>query len=140
VRGVFSDGFQTMLLSQASASAAFHDQTATGKLKAEMMPVTPSGCQVSYMRCWLAFGGDRQAVELAGYSLTCATVSLIGVFATSVPPVRGCGYNFDHRKGSRGFPRMPSGPSPKRGELVRLLGDEPSRQQARARPARHPQK
>jgi hypothetical protein len=96
-----------MLLSQASASAAFHDQTATGKLKAEMMPVTPSGCQVSYMRCWLAFGGDRQAVELAGYSLTCATVSLIGVFATSVPPVRGCGYNFDHRKGSRGFPRMP---------------------------------
>ena len=35
---------------QMSASAAFQDQTATGKLKAEMMPTTPSGCQVSIMR------------------------------------------------------------------------------------------
>jgi hypothetical protein len=43
--------FQTTLLPQTSASAAFHDQTATGKLKAEMMPVTPSGCQVSDTRC-----------------------------------------------------------------------------------------
>jgi hypothetical protein len=66
VRGVFSDGFQTMLLPQTSASAAFHDQTATGKLNAEMMPVTPSGCQVSRHAMFVAFGGDRQAVELAG--------------------------------------------------------------------------
>jgi hypothetical protein len=33
-----------------SASAAFHAHTATGKLKAEMTPTTPSGCQVSIMR------------------------------------------------------------------------------------------
>ena len=51
VSGAFSDGFQTMLLPQTSASAAFQDQTATGKLNAEMIPVTPSGCQVSIMRC-----------------------------------------------------------------------------------------
>lgn len=50
VSGVFSDGFQTMASPQTSASAAFHDHTATGKLKAEMMPTTPSGCQVSIMR------------------------------------------------------------------------------------------
>ena len=53
VSGVFSDGFQTQALPQTSASAAFHAQTATGKLKADMMPVTPSGCQVSIMR-WFA--------------------------------------------------------------------------------------
>ena len=35
VSGVFSDGFQTTALPQTSASAAFHDQTATGKLNAE---------------------------------------------------------------------------------------------------------
>ncbi|MCY1296511.1 hypothetical protein D9M70_459000 [compost metagenome] len=50
VSGVFSDGFQTTELPQTSASAVFHDQTATGKLKAEMTPTTPSGCQVSIMR------------------------------------------------------------------------------------------
>ncbi|MNT60518.1 hypothetical protein D3C72_1981040 [compost metagenome] len=48
--GVFSDGFQTTELPQTIASAVFHDQTATGKLKAEMTPTTPSGCQVSIMR------------------------------------------------------------------------------------------
>src|SRR6266702_3987087 len=51
VSGVFSDGFQTTALPQTRASAAFHDQTATGKLKAEITPTTPSGCQVSIMRC-----------------------------------------------------------------------------------------
>ena len=35
---------------QTSASAAFHDQTATGKLKAEMIAHGPNGCQVSVMR------------------------------------------------------------------------------------------
>jgi hypothetical protein len=50
VSGVFSDGFHTMLSPQTSASAAFHAQTATGKLKALMMPTTPSGCHVSIMR------------------------------------------------------------------------------------------
>ena len=36
--------------SSASASAAFQDQTATGKLKALMTPMGPSGCHCSYMR------------------------------------------------------------------------------------------
>ncbi len=51
VRGVFSDGFHTTGSPQTSASAAFHDQTATGKLKAVITPQTPSGCQVSIIRC-----------------------------------------------------------------------------------------
>ncbi len=51
VSGVFSDGFHTTASPQTSASAAFQAQTATGKLKAEMTPTTPSGCQVSIMRC-----------------------------------------------------------------------------------------
>ncbi len=50
VSGVFSDGFHTSALPQTSASAAFHDHTAAGKLNALMMPTTPSGCQVSIMR------------------------------------------------------------------------------------------
>jgi hypothetical protein len=50
VSGVFSDGFQTQASPQTNASAEFHDHTATGKLKAEMTPTTPSGCQVSIIR------------------------------------------------------------------------------------------
>src|SRR6202035_6060952 len=42
--GVFSDGFQTVASPQTAASAAFHDQTATGKLNAEMIATIPSGC------------------------------------------------------------------------------------------------
>ena len=53
VSGVFSDGFHTTGSPHTKASAAFHDQTATGKLKAEMTPQTPSGCQVSIIR-WSA--------------------------------------------------------------------------------------
>ena len=49
--GVFSEGFHTSASPQTSASAAFHAHTATGKLKAVMIPTTPSGCQVSIMRC-----------------------------------------------------------------------------------------
>ena len=48
--GVFSDGFQITGSPQTSARAAFQDQTATGKLKAEMIAHGPSGCQVSVMR------------------------------------------------------------------------------------------
>ena len=48
--GVFSDGFQITGLPQTSASAAFHDQTATGKLNAEMTAHGPIGCHVSIMR------------------------------------------------------------------------------------------
>ena len=51
VSGVFSDGFQTTALPQTSASAAFHDHTATGKLNAEITVQTPSGCHVSAIRC-----------------------------------------------------------------------------------------
>lgn len=47
--GVFSEGFQTTELPQTSASAVFHDHTATGKLNALITPTTPSGCQVSRM-------------------------------------------------------------------------------------------
>ena len=50
-RGVFSEGFQTSVSPHASASEAFHAQTATGKLNALMTPATPSGCQVSIIRC-----------------------------------------------------------------------------------------
>ncbi len=52
VSGVFSDGFQTTGLPHTSASAAFHAQTATGKLNAVMMPTTPIGCHCSIIR-WL---------------------------------------------------------------------------------------
>src|SRR3984957_3587064 len=48
--GVFSDGFQITGSPQTSANAAFQDQTATGKLKAEMIAHGPIGCQVSVMR------------------------------------------------------------------------------------------
>ena len=49
--GASSDGFQTTGSPQTRASAVFHDQTATGKLKALITPTTPSGCQVSMSRC-----------------------------------------------------------------------------------------
>src|SRR5213595_2476992 len=47
VSGVFSDGFQIVASPQIAASAAFQDQTATGKLKAEMIATKPSGCHGS---------------------------------------------------------------------------------------------
>jgi hypothetical protein len=52
VNGVFSDGFQMQAFPHTSASAAFQDHTATGKLKEVMIPVGPRGCQVSIIR-WL---------------------------------------------------------------------------------------
>jgi hypothetical protein len=51
VRGTLCDGFQTMVSPQTAAIIAFQAQTAPGKLKAVMMPTTPSGCHCSYMRC-----------------------------------------------------------------------------------------
>ena len=50
VSGVFQDGFQIIESPQAAATIAFQAQTATGKLKAVMMPIVPSGCHCSYMR------------------------------------------------------------------------------------------
>ncbi|MNL18903.1 hypothetical protein D3C87_1400750 [compost metagenome] len=49
VKGVFSEGFQIQTLPHTRAKAAFQLQTATGKLKAEMMPTMPSGCHCSYI-------------------------------------------------------------------------------------------
>ena len=51
VRGVFGDGFHTLMLPQMAPRNEFHAHTATGKLNAEMMPTIPSGCHCSYMRC-----------------------------------------------------------------------------------------
>ena len=51
VSGVFGDGFHTETLPQMAARHAFQAHTATGKLNAEMIPTTPSGCHCSYMRC-----------------------------------------------------------------------------------------
>ena len=66
VSGVISDGFQTTVSPHTRASAVFHDQTATGKLKAEMTPTTPSGCQVSISRWPGRSEAMVRAVELAG--------------------------------------------------------------------------
>src|SRR5436853_5924597 len=52
VSGVFSDGFQIVASPQTAASAAFHDQTATGKLNAVITATTPRGCHCSIKR-WL---------------------------------------------------------------------------------------
>ena len=49
---------------QTAASAAFHDQTATGKLNAVMTPIGPSGCHCSIMRWPGRSDAMRQAVEL----------------------------------------------------------------------------
>src|SRR5690606_34803331 len=51
VNGVFSDGFHIHTSPHTQASMAFQDQTATGKLNAEIIPTTPSGCHCSYIRC-----------------------------------------------------------------------------------------
>ena len=51
VSGVELEGFQTVESPQMAARALFHDQTATGKLKAVIIPTTPSGCHCSIMRC-----------------------------------------------------------------------------------------
>ena len=49
--GVLGEGFHTEALPQMAARKAFQAHTATGKLNAEMMPTTPSGCHCSYIRC-----------------------------------------------------------------------------------------
>jgi len=50
VSGVLLDGFQMQTSPQMAARKAFQLHTATGKLKAEMMPTRPSGWYCSYMR------------------------------------------------------------------------------------------
>ena len=51
VSGVWCEGFQIIESPQTAATMAFQAQTATGKLKAVMMPTGPSGCHCSYIRC-----------------------------------------------------------------------------------------
>ncbi len=51
VSGVLGEGFHTEALPQMAARKEFQAHTATGKLNAEMIPTTPSGCHCSYMRC-----------------------------------------------------------------------------------------
>ncbi len=50
VSGVLLDGFQMHTSPQMAARNEFQLHTATGKLKAEMMPTRPSGWYCSYMR------------------------------------------------------------------------------------------
>ena len=50
-KGAFSDGFQMQVFPQTQAIMAFQDQTATGKLKADIIPTTPSGWYCSYILC-----------------------------------------------------------------------------------------
>src|SRR5579875_2205052 len=47
--GVFGDGFQMQTLPHTAATNAFQLHTATGKLKALMMPTRPSGCHCLYI-------------------------------------------------------------------------------------------
>ena len=49
--GTWLEGFQMSVSPHTEATRAFHDHTATGKLKAVMTPTGPSGCHCSIMRC-----------------------------------------------------------------------------------------
>src|SRR5437764_268289 len=49
--GVY-EAVHTVALPRMAARQAFQDHTATGKLRAEMTPTTPSGCHCSDMRCF----------------------------------------------------------------------------------------
>ena len=64
VSGVFSDGFHTTGSPQTSARAAFHDQTATGKLKAEITPTDAERMPSLHHPVVGALGRDGAAVEL----------------------------------------------------------------------------
>src|SRR5947207_14955751 len=44
VSGVFYDGFQTMASANTAETAAFHDKTTTGKLKAVTNTTKTNGC------------------------------------------------------------------------------------------------
>ena len=65
VSGVFSDGFQIVASPQTAASAAFHDQTATGKLKAEMTADHAERMPLLHQAMIRPFRLNRQAVKHA---------------------------------------------------------------------------
>ncbi len=48
--GALEEGFQMELSPHTVAIMAFQAHTATGKLKALMMPTMPRGCHCSYIR------------------------------------------------------------------------------------------
>ena len=48
--GVLGDGFQMLMSPHTAATKLFQAHTATGKLKALMIPTSPIGCHCSYMR------------------------------------------------------------------------------------------
>ena len=50
VSGTAGEGFQIIVSPHTAASSAFQAHTATGKLKAVMIPTGPNGCHCSYMR------------------------------------------------------------------------------------------
>src|SRR5690606_17190851 len=50
-KGAFSLGFQILVLPHTAAIIAFQLQTATGKLKEEIIPTGPIGCHCSYILC-----------------------------------------------------------------------------------------
>ena len=63
--GVGPAGFHTTGSPHTAAMALFHDQTATGKLKAVMTPTTPSGMPLLHHPVPRTLGRDGQAVQLA---------------------------------------------------------------------------
>ena len=65
VSGTSEDGFQSTQSPHTAAISAFHDHTATGKLKALITPTIPSGCHCSYMRWPGPLAVHGEAVELA---------------------------------------------------------------------------
>ena len=65
VSGVLGEGFHTQALPQMTPRQAFQDHTATGKLKAVMMPTTPRGSHCSGHAVAWALGVHGEAVEHA---------------------------------------------------------------------------
>ena len=65
VSGVRSLGFQITGLPHTIASAAFQLHTATGKLKAVITPVGPSGCHCLHQPVTGSLAGDRETVQLS---------------------------------------------------------------------------
>jgi len=51
VSGAWCEGFQIIESPHTAATMAFQAQTATGKLKAVMMPTGPADATARYMRC-----------------------------------------------------------------------------------------
>jgi hypothetical protein len=75
-------GFQMLTFPQTAAIMAFQLQTATGKLKAEIMPTAPIGCHCSYMR-WL--GRSLCMVKPYNWRLKPTAKSQISIISCTSP-------------------------------------------------------